>query len=73
MRAGKPPQFLVMESVNRAPDRGCHRRLTPQILVLPPYGEPGAWSPECEVAWADEVRAAMRELMQSGEIVTRQA
>ena len=37
MRAGKPPQFLVMASVNRAPDRGCHRRLTPQILVLPAY------------------------------------
>ena len=24
-----------MEPVNRAPDRGCHRRLTPRILVLP--------------------------------------
>ena len=35
MRTGEPAEFLVMEPVNRAPDRGCHRRLTPRILVLP--------------------------------------
>ena len=27
--------FLVREPVNPDPDRACHRRLTPQILVLP--------------------------------------
>ena len=32
--------FLVSEPVNPVPDRGCHRRLTPRILVLPYHGPP---------------------------------